>query len=387
MTAPVEWSIRTFLAPVITRMLIYGTNPFDIEAILKEVENTNIINSNVLQKKWLALWETKAERYLNIAQNAETRGDTITAYDMYLQTAQCYYAVFLINFVKIEDKKNVYLQYARYYDKALTFLTTESKKVDISIGETSVPAYLHFPEGEGPFPCTILFEGLGSCKEEMHILAMPLLKRGIAVLVPDMPGCGEALFDRDIKCRMVSILETFKSTMDYACALDMIDSERIGVSGLCMGGGYAYKAASLDKRFAWCATLFPLYIDQVDESVTPAWMRQGPAYNFQTGGVDAKTFVAEMGLGSEEKVACPYFLIHGRHDNWMTIDNALELHEKATGPKELLILEDEPVYYQGIQVTHTMPVGEQLHWIKHVFADWIATQAITSTVAEGVIAE
>ncbi len=383
MNAPSEWSIRSFLAPVITRMLIYGTNPFDIEAILKEVENTNIINSNVLQQKWLELWETKANRYLDIAQNAEICGDTITAHDMYLQTAQCYYAVFLINFVKIDDKKNVYTKYAEYYEKALTFLTTDSKKIDIPVGDLSIPAYLHLPEGEGPFPCTILFEGLGSCKEEMDILAMPLLKRGIAVLVPDMPGCGEALYGRDIKCRMETNIKTFTSTMDYACALNAIDSKRIGVSGLCMGGGYAYKAASLDDRFSWCATLFPLYIDQVDESVTPVWMRQGPAYNFQTGGVDAKTFVAEMGLGTDEKVSCPFFLIHGKYDNWMTIDNALELHTKATGPKELLILEDEPVYYQGIQVTHTMPVGEQLHWIKHVFADWIAAQAIETTVTQG----
>lgn len=373
-----EWGIRSFLAPVITRMLIYGTNPFDIEACLQDVESINILNSNMLQDKWMEFWENKAERYREIAEKAVENGNRFTAYEMYQQAAQCYYSIFLINFVNLEIKKKVYLEYVKYYQKALFYMDTESKRVEIPYdSENKLPAYLHIPQGDGPFACTILFAGLGSCKEEMDILAQPLIKRGVAVLIPDLPGSGESLYDKDIKCRMANLKKAFTCIVDYAISLDTIDSNKIGAAGLCMGGGYAYKATSLDTRLRFCANLFPLFINQVEDNVTPGWMKQGPAYNFQTGGANLEEFLAEMGLEDHEKVDVPYYLIHGKHDNWMTIESAMKLYENTTGKKELLVIDDDPVYYQGIKVTHTMPVGEQLHWVKNIYADWIKEQTLS----------
>jgi hypothetical protein len=36
-----------------------------------------------------------------------------------------------------------------------------------------------------------------------------------------------------------------------------------------------------------------------------------------------------------------------------------------------MVIDTEPVFSTQQLVTHTMPVGEQLHWIRHIAADWI----------------
>ena len=59
----------------------------------------------------------------------------------------------------------------------------------------------------------------------------------------------------------------------------------------------------------------------------------------------------------------------------MALDMAMEFYDRAQGQKEKLIVENTPVFSNQQAVTHTMPVAEQLHWVKHLAADWIADRA------------
>jgi pimeloyl-ACP methyl ester carboxylesterase len=104
-------------------------------------------------------------------------------------------------------------------------------------------------------------------------------------------------------------------------------------------------------------------------------MRQGEWYNFQTGGVPGNEFIREMDALTAGSLDVPYLFIHGRHDNWMSLESAQVYYERATVHKEKLIIENTPVFSNQQVVTHTMPVGEQLHWVKHYAADWIFTHA------------
>jgi pimeloyl-ACP methyl ester carboxylesterase len=103
-------------------------------------------------------------------------------------------------------------------------------------------------------------------------------------------------------------------------------------------------------------------------------MSQGDWIGYQTGGLQGEDFLRELKPLEEGHLRVPFFLVHGRHDNWMTVARALEILESAEGPKEHLIIEEEPVFSAQQVVTHTMPVAEQLHWVRHRAADWIADQ-------------
>lgn len=371
-----EWSVRALLNPVITRLLIYQVNPIDLEYVLGAVEKTKLTHSRMLEKVWTDQWVKKADRYVNLAEKAESDNNPYTARAMYQLASQCYYALFLINFSKIEDKKAVYDRYALYYSKTVQYSETPVRKTMITVADgLNIPAYIHEPaEARIKKGVVILMQGLGSCKEEMHTLAAPMAERGLTVIVPDMPGNGESLFHYNIKCRMDVLKQTFKGLVDYALKQPQYKGFKVGVSGLCMGGGYAYKAAALDNRIQFCANFFPLFISMVADEDTPQWMKQGEWYNYQTGSAPALDFIKEMDLGEHEKAECPYFMVHGEHDNWMKLSSAQELFERVTAPKEALIIDEKPVFSTEFGFTHTMPVGEQMHWVKHAAADWIVRQ-------------
>jgi dienelactone hydrolase len=371
-----EWSIRGLLNPVITRLLIYGVNPIDVEYVVSKVENINYLNIRSLENAWTSEWQKKAGHYTKIAEDALMEGSHLTASELFMQAAYCYYAVFLINQASIEDKKRFYERYAYSYNKSISSAnSTQIKRVDIPLKNgKKLAGYLHLPSSECVKKkiCTVIFSGLGSCKEEMHTLARPLLDRGVFVFIPDMPGNGESLFSRDITCNIQLLEETFNAIPAELDTIDELAGCRYGVYGLCMGGGYAFRAASINKRYTFCVTLFGLLITKTEKNSVPQWMKQGEWARFQMGNIPSEQFLQEMEQLEQGTLDCPYLFIHGKHDNWMTLDSAYEhFHSRAQGSIKEMVIDTEPVFSTQQLVTHTMPVGEQLHWIRHIAADWI----------------
>src|ERR1035437_1131176 len=117
-----DWSIRTVLNPVITRLLIYGVNPIDLESVLVAVEAMEHRSSRSLENAWLQGWEGKATKYRHLATSAEASGYLATARQLWFFAAQCYYAVFLINLTTVGEKQRVYGEYAALYQKSLAYV-------------------------------------------------------------------------------------------------------------------------------------------------------------------------------------------------------------------------------------------------------------------------
>ena len=61
-------------------------------------------------------------------------------------------------------------------------------------------------------------------------------------------------------------------------------------------------------------------------------------FDTQTGGFPADAFLEEMRGLTDGTLSCPYLFIHGQHDNWMTLEKAIVLFEKARGMKEKIII-------------------------------------------------
>lgn len=369
------WTIRGLLNPVISRLLIYGVNPIDVEAVLSITESKNHMNAQSLERTWLGEWETRAAHYADLAIHAEKSGYRASVSKYYLLAAQCYYAAFLINPAAKGEKKRIYQAFADYYRKSEDFYSVPSIHLEVPISQGKLTGFLHLP-AQTPLVCAVIFAALGSCKEELHMLARPLVERGMAAFVVDMPGSGESLFVHEVKCRFDALEEGFSNILDVLSVRTELQNVVFGSYGLCMGGGYAHRAACADPRYKFCVTLFMLYITQTQPNSTPQWMRQGEWYNFQTGGVPAAEFLQEMDGLTQGVLNVPYLFIHGRHDNWMPLETAQVYCDRAQGPKEVLIIENTPVFSNQQVVTHTMPVGEQLHWVKHYAADWILTHTL-----------
>ena len=48
-----KWAIRDLLNPVVTRSMLYGSDPFDIEYILKQVDQIKAMSGKKIQAVWL----------------------------------------------------------------------------------------------------------------------------------------------------------------------------------------------------------------------------------------------------------------------------------------------------------------------------------------------
>jgi dienelactone hydrolase len=366
-----EWSIRGLLSPVITRLLIYGVSPIDVEYVVSVLERTDDLRS--LEKLWLAEWEKKADAYRAIGEEARQNSRPDTARELFFLAAQCLYAAFLINFSDATEKQRAYAKFAEYYGRSIRHEEPRVEKIEIPLGQGALlPGYFHRPAGDTVRACAVVYSGLGSCKEEMHLLCRPLVRRGVAAFVADYPGNGEALFERGLNCSRTALENSFGRIIDFLEKKPGCEGARFGSYGLCMGGGYAHRAAAIDPRYRFCVTLFPLFIGQVGADATPQWMKRGKWYDLQTGGVAPEAFLTDMAGLEQGALDCPFLFIHGTHDNWMSLERASALFERARGTKKKIVIDTVPVFSTGAAVTHTMPVGEQLHWVKHVAADWIA---------------
>lgn len=378
-----KWPIRNLLNPVSTRTLLYGTDPFDTEYVLQKIDQIKVMSGKQIKEVWFSEWERKAARYIEYAKKAEEKGNTISAEKYYMLTAQCYYACYMINTDDINQKREVYKKLEYYYGKTVHFRKNKVEFVEIEIEGGKLPAYIHFPDdgkSQEKYPVVVTYSGIGSCKEELDMLALPLLERGLAVLTVDMPGTGSALFEYDRKCRGDHLELAFDAIFAYLENRDDIDSDRIANFGLCMGGGYAFRASAKRKNCKCCVSLFPLFINMAEMDSIPIWMKRGKWSTYQYGFEETdngdEQFLEKMAYITEGNVDCDFFLIHSADDNWMSTEASLSFLDKANGYKESLEIDDKPAYVSEETIMHAMPVGEQFHWVKHIAADFIAERLL-----------
>ena len=380
-----KWPIRNLLNPVSTRTLLYGTDPFDTEYVLQKIDQIKVMSGKQIKDVWFREWELKAAKYKEFAEKSEADGNVISAEKYNLLVTQCYYACYMINSDDVEQKREVYKKLEKYYAKTVALRKNKVEFVEIETEGGKLPAYIHFPDdgnGMEKYPIVVTYSGIGSCKEELDMLALPLLERGVAVLTIDMPGTGSALFDYDRKCRGDHLEIAFDSIFTFLEARSDIDADRIANLGLCMGGGYAFRASAKRKNCKCCVSLFPLLINNADRGSIPIWMKRGKWSAFQYGfeGTDPenddKLFLEKMLLITEGTVDCDFYLVHSADDNWMSTEASLEFLNRANGFKDSLEITDKPAYVSEETIMHAMPVGEQFHWVKHVASDFIVRRLL-----------
>lgn len=365
-----KWAIRDLLNPVVTRSMIFGANPFDIEYILKKIDGIKVMSGKQIQSVWLGEWAEKIRKYTDLARQAVDSGHRISARAYYKLAAQCHYACYMINTEDIDKKTEIYDGLAHAYSQYTGYCDHKVEYVEIPTKEGVLPAYLHFPDdgSQGLYPCVITYSGIGSCKEELEMLAEPLLERGVAVLTPDMPGAGAAVIHNGIKCGGPMLEAAFDGIYAFLANRADLDADRIGNFGLCMGGGYAFRASAKYPETKCCVSLFPLLMHFADQGSIPVWMKRGRWSSFQY----ADNYLEGMKQIEEGTIGCDFLMAYSDDDNWMDTEASLRLFDKATGYKEKIYISEKPAYVSEETIMHAMPVGEQFHWVKHLAADFLA---------------
>lgn len=123
-----------------------------------------------------------------------------------------------------------------------------------------IAADIYYPPGfsEGnKYPAIISAHPIGSCKEQTsgEIYGAALAKAGFVVIAFDASyqgaSGGEPRYIEDPTQRV----EDFRVVVDYLVTLPYVDDNRIGVLGICGGGGYAINASMTERRIKAVATI------------------------------------------------------------------------------------------------------------------------------------
>ena len=116
-----KWAIRDLLNPVVTRSMLFGSDPFDVESILKKVDAIKVMSGKQIQAVWLGEWEEKAKRYSELCDKAEAAGNKISARAYAKMVTECRYACFMINIEDVENKREIYSRLEESYKRYISF--------------------------------------------------------------------------------------------------------------------------------------------------------------------------------------------------------------------------------------------------------------------------
>lgn len=139
--------------------------------------------------------------------------------------------------------------------------TTKTVKIPNIAWETAADIYLPLNfDQKKKYPAVVSAHPIGSCKEQTsgNIYGQAMVEAGFVVVTFDASfqgaSGGEPRFIEDPEFRV----SDFRFVVDYIQALPYVDADRIGVLGICGGGGYAINAAMTEYRLKCCVGITPV---------------------------------------------------------------------------------------------------------------------------------
>ena len=152
-------------------------------------------------------------------------------------------------------------------------MLVNKKNVKFNARGLKVAWILNIPENaeDKKNPAIVCVHPGSSCKEQTAgIYAEKFAEVGYVTIVFDASYQGESegepRYIEDPSARV----EDIRSAVDYLTTLDFVDENRIGVLGVCAGGGYAVNAAMTERRIKAVGTVVGANIGRVNrESSDP----------------------------------------------------------------------------------------------------------------------
>jgi fermentation-respiration switch protein FrsA (DUF1100 family) len=288
---------------------------------------------------WCGAWSARAAIHEAIGRTALAEGKHLSAGED-LQRAGVYYHFAKFLFVHdLAAMKAAHMKAVACRELALPHLAPPGERVAIPYAGRVLHGILRRPLGVARAPVLVMICGLDSCKEETAAYEEPFLARGIATLVFDGPGQGEAEYDLPIR----GDYETpVKAVIDYVETRRDLDASRLGLWGVSLGGYYAPRAAAFDKRAKACIALSgPFDLADAWDGLPELTREAFRVRSHCATQEDARGNAATLSLkGTANQITCPLFIVAGRQDRVIPGQHAERLAQEASGAVELMVIED-----------------------------------------------
>ncbi|MCB2024227.1 MAG: alpha/beta hydrolase [Ottowia sp.] len=134
------------------------------------------------------------------------------------------------------------------------------KTVSIKTPYWDIAADLYFPpnfDDKKTYPAVITAHPIGSCKEQTsgNVYGKALAEAGFVAIAFDRSTQGSSGGAPRYVEDPVLAVEDIRCVVDYAVTLPFVDAERIGILGICGGGGYVLNAVMTERRLKAVASI------------------------------------------------------------------------------------------------------------------------------------
>ncbi|WP_423212078.1 alpha/beta hydrolase family protein [Paracoccus yeei] len=328
-----------------------------------------------------AVWARMADKLCGLAQEDEDQGRMISAGEKYRRAS-----IYLATAERLQahgapGRLALYKRSLDLFIRAITLSSANCERVEIPYEGKHLAALYVRAEGVPPGarqPVLVQVNGLDSTKEMKYAVGLPALlaRRGIASLVVDQPGTGEAIRLNDLRARYDS--EHWAAPIvDWLESRDDIDPRRIGMEGVSLGGYFCPRAVAFEPRFA-CGVVWGANHDWRDVQKRRL-EKEGdfpvPHYwehvRWVWGARDQDDFmriVENVHLdGILDRIRVPFLVTHGSKDSQIPLKWAQRTYDQlANSPKrELKIFTDREGGVQHSSFDNSANAGAFI-------ADWVA---------------
>lgn len=288
---------------------------------------------------WCAAWSARAAIHEAMGRKALGDGYELSAGEHLTTAGVCYHFAKFLFVNDIDQMRAAHMKAVECRRLALPFLQPAGERVMIPYEGSMLAGILRRPAGTDRPPVVVMAMGLDSSKEEMDSYERLFLARGLATLTFDGPGQGEGEYEFAIRPDYEAPVG---AVLDWLELRDDIDAARAGLWGVSLGGYYAPRAAAFEKRLKACIALSGPYSWGAVWDNLPDLTRAAFTARSKSASEDAARDVANrMSLeGVAEKIECPLFVLAGRLDRLVPYTDAERLAAEASGPVELLVVED-----------------------------------------------
>jgi 2,6-dihydroxypseudooxynicotine hydrolase len=350
---PQDARVTSAIAHWAPRFIANGVSLTDFEEVTASIASWD---------EWCRAWSARAALHEELGRDALDRGKLLSAGE-HLQRAGVYYHFGKFLFVHdIPQMKAAHAKAVACRAMALPHLRPPGERVEIPYQGRWLAGILRKPAGVARAPVVVMAMGLDSAKEEADCYEQPFLARRMATLAFDGPGQGEAEYDFAIRGDYEVAVA---AVIDFVATRGDLDSSRVGLWGVSLGGYYAPRAAAFEPRVKACISLSGPYNMAGCWDGLPELTRETFRVRSHCATqADAKRNAATLSLeGIASRITCPMFIVTGKLDRVIPWQDAERLARDVKGPCELLIVED------GSHVANNRGYRWRLQ-----AADWMAEQ-------------
>ncbi|WAB98049.1 prolyl oligopeptidase family serine peptidase [Pseudomonas putida] len=324
-------------------------------------------------------WSDMADKLCELAVEDEAAGRLLSAGEKYNRAAIYYMTCERLQGHGAPGRLALYQRFQEVFARGIALTAENCERVEIPYEGVVLSALYVQAEGvSGRAPILVQVNGLDSSKELKYRVGLPqwLARRGVSSLVVDQPGTGEALRLHGLKARYDA--EHWASVIvDYLETREDVDSQRIGMEGVSLGGYYCPRAVAFEPRFA-CGVVWGANHDWRDVQ-RRRLEREGsfpvPHYwdhvRWVWGGDDIESFmkIAEQVHldGILDRIRVPFLVTHGEKDSQIPLKWAHRTYEQLVNSprRELKIFTEREGGVQHSSFDNSINAG-------HFIADWVA---------------